>query len=236
MRSKSIFILSIFTLLFVAVISFAMADNDSSVSAPKNWTYNYSIPPPRNWTSICGRINESVSQKIYVFNDGKVRRINAYNNVESSIKNLIDTLKEKGADTTQAEIDYQTLQTEINQFNTDYSSFITKLEGLKVYSCGNSSGQFAQDLNNTKTFLPILRNDSIQVREAVMKVRFDLIEARRNLLISKLGQRENRTQANYQKRIFNLQNRTVRPGNITPNRIPNRIGMENRTLRPQNMS
>jgi hypothetical protein len=94
------------------------------------------------------------------------------------------------------------------------------LEGLKAYSCGSSSGQYAQQLQDAKSFLPVIRNDSIQVREAVMKVRIDLVEERNNILISKLGQRENKTQANYQKRINQIGNRTAIMENRTYNRTP----------------
>jgi hypothetical protein len=208
MKNTSIFLFSFFALFILVGTSFVMADNSSSMSTPKNWT------------NICSRINETVSQRIQSFDDGKIKRINSYNNVESSIQNLIAKLKEKGADTTQAESDNEKLQADINNFNTDYSSFITKLEGLKAYSCGSSSGQYAQQLQDAKSFLPVIRNDSIQVREAVMKVRIDLVEERNNILISKLGQRENKTQANYQKRINQIGNRTAIMENRTYNRTP----------------
>jgi hypothetical protein len=207
MKNTSIFLFSFFALFILVGTSFVMADNSSSMSTPKNWT------------SICSKINETVSQRIQSFDDGKIKRINAYNNVESSIQNLIAKLKEKGADMTQAEADNQKLQADISNFNTDYSSFITKLEGLKAFTCGNSSGQYAQELKDAKSFLPIIRNDSIQVREAVMKIRLDLIQERNNLLISKLGQRENRTQVNYQKRINLIGNRTQNRTTLIENRI-----------------
>jgi len=91
MKNTSIFLFSFFALFILVGTSFVMADNSSSMSTPKNWT------------NICSRINETVSQRIQSFDDGKIKRINSYNNVESSIQNLIAKLKEKGTDTTQAE-------------------------------------------------------------------------------------------------------------------------------------
>lgn len=197
MKNKQVIISSVFIITILVGISFAAADINSTDSI-------------KNWTSVCSKISDLVSQKIQAFDDGKVRRVNAYNNTESMIQNLISKLNGKGADTTQAEADNQVLQAKISQFSVDYSLFITKLESLKNYTCGNSSGAYASQLKDAKSMLPVLRNDSVQIREAVMKVKLDIVLSRNNLLVSKLGEKANLTQANYLRRISQIENRTGR--------------------------
>lgn len=222
MKSRSVLAVSIFALFILMGISFAMADDNSSSNSTQMF---------KNWTSVCSKINETVSQKIQAFDDGKVKRINAYNNSERMIESLISKLKEKGADTTQAEADYQDLQAKVSQFSVDYSSFIIKLESLKAYTCGNSSGAYASQLKGAKSMLPLLRNESIAVRETVMKIKLDLVQARGNILIAKLGQKANKTMQNYQNRISQIENRTGR----IENRVENRTSqIESRMSRLEN--
>ena len=211
MKNKSLIMLSVSVLLVCAFVSLVLADDaNSTVTAVKNWT------------SICSNINERVADRIQAFDSGNVRRINSYNNTESMIQNLISKLNEKGADTTQAESDYSDLQAKVSQFNADYSSFITKLEGLIAFTCGNSSGQYAKALQDAKSLLPVLRNDALQVREAAMKIRIDLMQSRAELVAAKTGQRINR-----------IQNMTVNIENRIANRTAN---MENRFQRLENQT
>lgn len=197
MDKKGISITSIFALLLLAGV-FAIADSNNSTNSAAV-----------NWADRCSKINEVVSQRIQKFDSGNVRRINSYNNTESMIQKLINQLDSKGANITLAKVNFQELQNYVNQFNSDYSVFIAKLKSLQNFTCGNSSGDFVNELKDAKTMLPTLRNDSIQIREMVMRIKLNLMQARGDLVQTKLGERINSIQDNMQRRISNLNNRTT---------------------------
>ena len=98
MKKEIIFMLLIAAMLIIAGISMALAQENDSDNLTTNETENGNQVPEnetaiaKNWTKDCDKINEVVSKKLELFNEGHVRRINAYNNTEVMVQKLINNL------------------------------------------------------------------------------------------------------------------------------------------------
>ena len=177
-KSKYVYITAFSVIIFLA-IAVSVSAEDSSENSTSNKT--------KNFTRVCDKINEIVSLKLQRFDDGHVRRINAYNNMQNRIENLIAKLEARGANTTQISADYENLTLAIETFKADYETYIKKLKSLQNYTCGSSEGAFKSALRDAKAMLPILRADAkainVQLKElkdSLHEIRIDKMESRSN--------------------------------------------------------
>lgn len=196
-------------IFLVSIIAFVFADGNSNST---NSTLNTTLTANEtagNFTRICDKINDIVQEKLNRFDDGKVRRINAYNNTEDCIQKLIDRLNQSGVNTTTINSDFNTLKADIDNFNANYSVFITKLKSLQNYTCGSSQGDFVAALRDAKLVLPVLRSDSVKIRADLQKIMLDLRDIRLNRIENRTAIIRNRTGSiNYSLRNMPRGNRT----------------------------
>jgi len=112
----------------------------------------------------CDLINSRVDTRITRFNQNKERHIERYQNIKTNVTNLITYLKGKGYDTTKLEADLAQFNSMVLEFGTDYSSFITKLEASKQYTCGSSDGQFIAKVDESRAQLTVARNQAKEIK------------------------------------------------------------------------
>lgn len=128
----------------------------------------------------CDLINSRIDLRINNFNANKETHIQRYQNIKTNVTNLVTYLKSKGYDTSKLETDLATLNTMVVTFGTDYSSFITKLEAAKQFTCGQSDGQFKAKIEEARAQLTIARTQAKDIRVFIVgTIRPDL-QALRN--------------------------------------------------------
>jgi hypothetical protein len=175
--------------LLMVMVSFALAESENLVLNNSTIGKNSTDSNVKNWSSVCDKVGQIVDNKIQAFDGGKVKRLNAYNNQIDMISGLVGKLSERGANATVAQDDLQNFKNKVNKFSDDYSEFVFKLENLKKYKCGNSSFEYAKQLREAKQMLTVLRNDSDEIKDTVIKIRLDLVQARTDFLTSKINER-----------------------------------------------
>ena len=90
----------------------------------------------------CANVEGKIQTKTERFNEGKVRRLNAYNNLKARLTSLETKLAARGYDTTKLKADLPVLQTKIDKFSADYAVYIAALAGTKNYACGKLRESF----------------------------------------------------------------------------------------------
>lgn len=113
----------------------------------------------------CEAVTSRISERVSRYDEGKVRRVNAYNNMVDRLTKLSANLKTKGFTTTTLDSDITTLKGKIAKFEADYASFIAKLKETQGFACGKSDGEFRDKLRESKELLPILRSDAQDIRQ-----------------------------------------------------------------------
>jgi len=229
MKMKKV-MLSIFvsSMILLTLLTFASADVNDSSNMSSNGSYvehNYSI--------ICTHINQSVTARINAFENGNVERIKAFNSMESSVQAMINNASARGVDVTNLTLQYNDLKSKIDKFNSDYATFISKLEGLSNYTCGSSEGQFRSALNDAKLSLPLLSEDAKAIRLQMNSIKQDLVQIRLDREQGRLNRIENRTANNMNRtneRIQNISDRINRTDGRLQNLSHNRENIQNRTF------
>lgn len=108
----------------------------------------------------CENVTTSIDLVINRYNNNKGRQKSAYDAVQT----LITILKTKGYDTTKLEADFNQLMNLVKNFENDYSTFMSTLESSKNFICGNSEGQFLKSLQEARNLIPLLRQNTLEIR------------------------------------------------------------------------
>lgn len=112
----------------------------------------------------CSIVEEKINIKVSRFENNKVRRVNAYNNLRNRVSKFIDKLSSQGYDVSKLKSDLVTLDEKIKKFSSDYASYITLLKSTKDYACGQSEGQFKGKLSEARKQLQIVHQSALEVR------------------------------------------------------------------------
>ena len=104
----------------------------------------------------CDRVTARVDERINLYNQNKDAHIQRYENIKTTVTNLVNKLNTAGYDTAAVVANLQTLDQMIKDAASSYTTFIATLESSKSFACGNSEGQFraaiAQSLTELKDF------------------------------------------------------------------------------------
>lgn len=108
-------------------------------------------------------------------------RQKAFNAIADRLDKLSKNLAEKGADTTELDAALATLNDKIATLETDYQTFIDKLDNTQQYECGNSQGEFKSETSEAAAAFQQVQKDKLDI-EAFLKgdVKSELEALRKN--------------------------------------------------------
>ncbi len=112
----------------------------------------------------CGLIESRIELSISRYENNYERHLANYNKMKDKLNEIIAKISDKGYDTSDLENDVSYLDAEINQFRNNYSDYIGKLRNTGDYACGQSEGQFATALEESRQSLMTVRQDSLDIR------------------------------------------------------------------------
>ncbi len=158
--------------IIVAMLSFALAAGvvqaetlqERKQQKAENWKAKQ-----KEWQEQkCKRVEERVQNRITRFEEGKVRRMNAYDNLRNRITKIISRAEEKGDDVSKLKEYQGVLNGKITKFEESYKSFIVKLRGSQKYACGNSEGQFRGNLQQARETIKTVQENAQDIKNYVV--------------------------------------------------------------------
>jgi hypothetical protein len=113
----------------------------------------------------CENVTELVSQKVERYNTNREMYVGKYERLRERIAAWANRLEEDGYDVSNLEASLTTLDTKIANVSQLHESFVTKLDDLKNYECGNSDGAYKQALEVSREALTTVRDGVSEVRK-----------------------------------------------------------------------
>lgn len=113
----------------------------------------------------CENITERLELKVERYNTNREMYVGKYERLRLRIVAWAGRLEEDGYDVADLEAALATLDTKIDAVSTLHEEFITKLENIKNYECGNSDGAYTQALTASREALTAVRDGVTEVRE-----------------------------------------------------------------------
>lgn len=95
-------------------------------------------------------------------------RQKAFIAIADRLDKLSKNLAEKGVDTTDLDTALATLNDKIATLESDYQTFIDKLDNTQQYECGNSQGEFKSETSEAATAFQQVQKDKLDI-EAFLK-------------------------------------------------------------------
>ena len=115
--------------------------------------------------SRCERLTQNVDSKLARFENNKKGHGEAFANMQNRLNKLALRLGEKGYNVTALEEDLNVLDDKIMDFGTDYQVYIESLKTSKNYACGESVGEFTEQIKLAKDDLQTLRDDVADIKD-----------------------------------------------------------------------
>lgn len=131
----------------------------------------------------CDQVEARIQNRISNLNQNHENRKEAYGQIENKIENLIANLKKQGVDTTSLENKFQEFQTLINSFYSEHDVLMTELNATEDYACGQSEGEFKNQLKEAREQLKIAHNARVKARNYFFQeLRPELLQIREQLM------------------------------------------------------
>jgi uncharacterized membrane protein len=134
----------------------------------------------------CTLVNQRITTRINNFTKNEGSDKTVFGNVYQRLLNIATRLKGDNLDTTTLTNDLSILKTKIDKVSTDYASFISALQALTSSTgptCGQSQGQFADQLASARTILLTVRQDRLDVRSYILNtIKPDILALRQQLV------------------------------------------------------
>ncbi len=127
------------------------------------------------------RRGEMLRQRIELlvtrFENNEERHMEAYNRAKEKVKQLLETLQDKGYDVSRLAQDLAAWDAMIVEFAKDYAAFIAELKELEGLAVGQSEGQFRSGLQEARQLLMKVHQDALDIRLFYQKtIRADIQE------------------------------------------------------------
>jgi hypothetical protein len=103
--------------------------------------------------------------KVERYNTNREMYVGKYERLRLRIAAWASRLEEDGYDVTDLEASLATLDTKIDAVSALHEEFITKLENIKNFECGNSDGAYTQALTTSREALTAVRDGVSEVRK-----------------------------------------------------------------------
>jgi len=112
----------------------------------------------------CTAVEGNVTKRMTSFENGRAKKFEQYERMQTKVAALIVRLETDGYDVTQIQIDKVTLDQKIEKFETDYTTYLSQLGETKTYTCGKTEGEFKAKLGIARDQLAIVRADANAIR------------------------------------------------------------------------
>jgi len=144
-------------------------------------------------TEKCVNVTELVQQKVERYNTNREMYVGKYERLRERIAAWANRLEEDGYDVAKLEASLVTLDSKIANVSALHEAFITKLDDVKNYECGNSDGAYKQALETSREALAAVRDGVSEVRKYYLEeVKPLVIELRNQVAQDKeTGESEN---------------------------------------------
>jgi len=119
----------------------------------------------RRITEKCVNVTELVMQKVERYNANREMYVGKYERLRERIAAWANRLEEDGYDVAKLEASLVTLDSKIANVSALHETFITKLDDVKNYECGNSDGAYKQALETSREALAAVREGVSEVRK-----------------------------------------------------------------------
>lgn len=130
----------------------------------------------------CATVNGKIDVKLANFDNGQERRVTAYRNMKSRLSGIVAKLTEQGVDVSDLMGDLVELDSNINSLSQNYRSYVEGLGQAKKYDCGESQGQFRNQLSTSRRQLTQVRQDVLAIRKLYSSsIKPHLMQAREQL-------------------------------------------------------
>src|SRR3989344_1799094 len=128
----------------------------------------------------CEIITNNIDNRINAYNNKKNAHLKRYENLKNLILKIITNLEEKNYDVTQLKSALSELEAKIIKYTADYEAFIEALKNTQNFACGESEGDFLNALEDAKTALQNVMQDTRDIhyyyKDVFKKVISDLRE------------------------------------------------------------
>ena len=154
-----------FFLLLISALPVKAVTNSVSVREQLRTTTQQNIQVRQEIKSeaveaACDGVTSRIQNRINLYENNKEKYQSRHQGVSKRIAALADQLEAEGCDVTQIRTDLKTFDGMIHEFATIFTSFINALKGTQEYACGQSQGQFLNQLQTSRTQLYTVRTQA----------------------------------------------------------------------------
>ncbi|MDD3607898.1 MAG: hypothetical protein PHQ20_03855 [Candidatus Moranbacteria bacterium] len=127
----------------------------------------------------CKNVETRIDTQVQRFQVNQQNRKNAYEQIENKIENLISNLKKQGVETTDLEEAFGRFKEQLQTFYAEHERVMNQLQTTKQYACGESQGQFKDELQKARQQLKIAHRERLELRnQFVSELRPALLQLR----------------------------------------------------------
>lgn len=112
----------------------------------------------------CTRTIERINERLSQYEANKDKWSTRHQGVIKRLESLIVKLEARSCDTASLKTDIQTYQTLITHFAASFRAFQNTLQGSRAYVCGESRGQFKQQVDTSRQELQIVRQNAEEIQ------------------------------------------------------------------------
>jgi cytochrome c556 len=112
----------------------------------------------------CDEVEARVKDKIAKYEAGQIKRLNVFKSVQARLNNLVKKVEAKGYDATELKADLEILEQKRETFQNEFEKHVSELKDTQSYACGESEGEFKNQLRNSRTQLKVAREAHTEMR------------------------------------------------------------------------
>lgn len=134
----------------------------------------------------CEQIQSRIETRLNRYENNGSMLETVYGNLNARLERLIERLKNKGADTTQLEADFETLKNKINDLLAQHESFMETLEAAAEITCSEvdqeNSTETKEKMGEARKVFETIKQKRIEIRDFVKNtIKPDILAIREKL-------------------------------------------------------
>jgi chromosome segregation ATPase len=103
--------------------------------------------------AVCEKLTARINNRLNSYEESKDKWHSRYQGIIKRLESLNQKLDEKDCDTSQIDADITTFQSLLDEFAAAFRVFVTQLQGSRAYVCGESQGDFSNQLTTARAKL-----------------------------------------------------------------------------------
>lgn len=131
----------------------------------------------------CKRVESRIQTRVGRYENKQEQHRNVFGKVVTRVESIILKLKDKGLDTSKLASDLSTLKEKVKDLENEHEEFIAGLNATESHACGESEGEFKNQLGEARKMSTEVRSKLVEVRTYYQTVvRADILELKNELL------------------------------------------------------